>query len=167
MQKLTNLAFSYSLPIIKLMKVILTQDVKSIGRKNEIKNVKDGYARNFLFPKGLAQVATGATLKQAEAKQKTAQKQAGKLKAYFEELQNSSKESPIACDVKVGEKGEIYDSVRAEEIERKILTVFPKLKNSNLKIKTGNIKELGKHEVEVSLEQGIGGAITIEIVPQK
>jgi len=149
------------------MKVILLKDVKSIGQKNDIKNVKDGYARNYLFPNKLAKISTESSESVIKNRISADEKHIDKTKTYFEELQLSTKSSPLIFDVKTGDKGEVYDSVTSSEIEKKILKEFPQFKNANLKIKADHIREIGKHDIEIGLEQGIGGKITIEIQPQQ
>ncbi|MCI7812087.1 MAG: 50S ribosomal protein L9 [Lachnospiraceae bacterium] len=98
------------------MKVILTEDVKSLGKKGEIVNVSDGYARNSLFPKKLALEATPKNINdlklQKAHEEKIAQELLDEAKAFAEEL----KDKKVVLSVKVGEGGKVFGSISSKEI---------------------------------------------------
>lgn len=134
------------------MKVILLEDVKNLGRKFDVKNVANGYARNFLLPSGLIKIATKQTLK-ALAQQKAAWEE--KEKALIEELKKRAEEVrgvALEFPVRVGEKKEIFGSVKANDIE----DVLTKKGFTGLKPELNNpIKSLGEHRVKINLGKGI------------
>ena len=98
------------------MKVILVQDVRALGRKGEIKEVADGYARNFLFPKKLAQPADKANLNSLdhEAKLKTAREQ--KLQVQAEQQAQAMKDIVVVVKAKSGEAGRLFGSVTNADV---------------------------------------------------
>lgn len=146
------------------MKVILTQDVKNLGKKGDIVNASDGYARNFLLSKGLAKEATEGNVKvtnaqkEAERKQKLADTEAA-LK-----LSNELKEKELVMKVKAGDGGKLFGAITskdiAEEIKKQLNLDFDKKK-----ISVNNIKSLGVYEAEIKLYTGISGKLTIKIEP--
>ncbi len=148
------------------MKVILKKDIKGIGKEGDVRIIKDGFARNFLIPRGLAELATEAGIERVEVGRDAIIYKTKILKKHFENLRASSRKAPILFSIKVGEKGEIYDSVTKAEIRKKILKDFPDLRGYNLKIEADHIKELGKHEIEISVGQGIEGRVVIEVASE-
>jgi len=149
------------------MRVIFLKDIKNIGKSGDVKNVSDGYARNFLIPNGFAKLATKSLVKDAEIKKESSEEKIGSLQKYFEEVQEKTADSPMTFQIKVGDKGEVFGSVSAGDIEKKLLKTFPKLKDSGLKIKNDHLREVGQKKIEVGLGRGVGGEVTIEIQPQQ
>lgn len=149
------------------MRVVLLLDVKNLGKRNEIKTVKDGFARNFLFPKGLAKPATEGAVEKAERERSSAEERREELAKYFKELQVSTEVAPMRFSLGIGEKGEVFDSIVADEIRKKILAEFPKLDNPHFKVETDRVKELGRKSVQVNVGQGIRGEITILVAPRQ
>lgn len=140
------------------MKVVLTQDVKNFGRKGEIKEVSDGYANNFLLPRGLAVPASkSAVVKIAERKSSEALEE----KKFKEKLKFLS-DHPLQLKVKTGEKGEVFGSVKKEDIEERIKS----LGFSEIKVELDKpIRRLGESEVVVGIGRGVKGKIKITILP--
>jgi len=147
------------------MKVILLTDVKGLGSRGEVKNVKDGYGRNFLIPRNFARHATPDSIEEIRVQEDTAEKQVEEIKTYFKQLQDSSSETPIMFSVKVGERGEVFSSVTGDMIKEKLVAEYPGVNSPHLKIEAGHIRELGRHEIPVNVGKGIEGNITIEVVP--
>jgi large subunit ribosomal protein L9 len=135
------------------MKIILLVDVKTLGKKNEIKEVSDGYARNFLFPRKLAQMATPELVKKTEAQEKQrAEKESeetGKKKRLAESLQGR-KFTLKAKD----KKGKLFGSITAKQISEKLaengFVIWEKCLNISKPI-----KELGEHKIKIDLGDGI------------
>ena len=103
------------------MKVILLEDVKSVGKKGELVNASDGYAKNFLFPKKLAVEATKSNLNDFELKQKA---EAKRKKEELEQAQNMAKElenKTVTVKVKTGENGKLFGSVTNKEVAEEIV----------------------------------------------
>ncbi len=146
------------------MKVILTQDVKKVGKKGDLLEVKDGYARNALFPKGLAVEANAVNMnnrkleQNAEAKRK--QKELDDAKAVAEKL--NEKEVKIA--VKTGEGGKVFGSVTSKEIAeviKKDLGVAVDKKKIQLK---DPIKGLGGLKVTIKLHPEVTATVSVYVV---
>ena len=145
------------------MKVILLSDIKNVGKKDEILNANDGYARNFLFPKKLAVEATPDNLKKlkdkkdSEAHRKELDKQ--KAKAIAEELNKLE----LNLKVKAGENGKIFGGITAKEISEELK------KQNNIDIDkkkivlSETIKNLGKFSVDIKLYEGIVAKLAINI----
>ncbi|MEX2033302.1 MAG: 50S ribosomal protein L9 [Candidatus Colwellbacteria bacterium] len=148
------------------MKVILLQDIKSLGRAGDVKNVSDGYARNFLLPRNLVKLATPAAEKELNSEKAKIEEQLQEFKAELKDIESATAAEPLFFQVKAGEKGEIFSSVGAEEIRAKLTEKYPKLESTNLRIGADHIRELGRQEIIVKAgRQGIEGKITIEVHP--
>lgn len=137
------------------MKVVLLKDVKNIGKRDEILNVSDGYARNFLFPQKLAVEATSGALKEIERKR--AAQDAREAERLAEAREKAAKLSgkTITLAVKCGEKGRLYGSVTAQEVadalERQHGVAVDKRK-----IDLGDsIREVGIRDISVWLYSGV------------
>lgn len=140
------------------MKVLFLQDVRGVGRKFEIKEVADGYARNFLIPRKLAQVADERSqLVKADHDQKMAASLA-ELKAAIAML---AKE-PFEFSVKAGKQGEVFGSVSKKDIEERLHAKGFKKCEVML---DHPIKSTGEQEVEVNFGQGVHGKAKIKITP--
>ena len=133
------------------MKIILLQDIKSLGRRGDIKNVSDGYARNFLLPRNLVKLATAAAIQEMEKQRAKLTEQLEGLKTELENIEKTTAAEPLTFQIKVGEKGEIFGVVGAREVQEKLLEKFPKLQSAGLEIKADHIKELGKQEIKIKL----------------
>lgn len=141
------------------MKVLLTENVKDIGKKGDVINVSDGYARNFLFPKNLARIATPNVIAQAQ-EQKEKEDVAAKEKAReIETLSNKLKEESFSFTVKAGEEGEVFSSVHDHEIAEKIREFVNQhssvpFQENDIEVKTKPIKTLGEQTVTTKLGRG-------------
>lgn len=148
------------------MKVILLQDVKGTGKKNDIKEVNDGYARNFLIKKGLAAEATTAKLNELANKKGAEQfhyeQEKQKAVAMGEKLKNIT---PVLT-VKAGEKGKIFGSVTAKEIAEAISTEEYTIDKKNIVLKDP-IKNIGEYTVTVKLFKDVSAAFTLKVVAEQ
>jgi len=144
------------------MKVILLKDVKSVGKKGEVINAADGYARNFLFPRKLAEEATDTNMhilnnqKEAERRKKLAEVEAAQKLA--QEL--SGKE--IVLSVKTGENGRLFGSITGKDIADE-LKKQTGLDIDKKKIVVENIKQLGTYDTEIKLYPEISTKIKVVI----
>ena len=145
------------------MKVILLQDIKSIGKRDEIINANDGYARNYLFPKNFAIEATKENLAKLEAKQKSAQNK--KMLEIEESKKIAEKMKAITLEiaVKAGENGKIFGGVTskeiAEELQKQHKIIVDK-KKINLK---ETVKTLGMFTVEIKFGDGVVGSLKVNV----
>jgi len=147
------------------MKVILLQDIKSLGKKGDIKDVSDGYARNFLLPQKLAGAATDGTIKKAaemkERERAEKEKDSEKMKQLAKEIQEKN------IIIKSKEKGgKLFGSISAKDIA-------VALKNENLEVLEKSIimkeaiKKTGRYEIKIRLADGVEAQIEIEVVGEK
>ncbi|MCL4405969.1 MAG: 50S ribosomal protein L9 [Patescibacteria group bacterium] len=141
------------------MKVILLQDIKNVGRRHEIKNVSDGYARNMLLPRRLAVLATPEELKKIEKENLAAVAEEKELVAKLKSVTDGE---PIKFYLKTGDKGEIYTSIKAEDIEEEL----KRRGLEEIKVKLSKpIKNLGLTEVEIHWRKGIVAKVKISVEP--
>ena len=146
------------------MKVILKENIKSIGKKDEIINVSDGYARNYLFTKNLAIEATKENLaklqgkKDAEVYKKSVEMEEAKKVA--EKL----KKIRLQFKVKTGENGKVFGGVSTKEIAEKLEKEYEiKVDKKKIELKEA-IKTLGITKVEIKLFEGVMGDVNIELL---
>lgn len=144
------------------MKVVLKQDVKGQGKKGDIINCNDGYARNFLIPKGLAQEATANTInsvvikKQAEAYHKEMEKkEAAAAKTVFDNV-------TVNLTVKMGEKGKIFGSVTSSDIAAELLKMGYNLDKKKIVLKEP-IKNAGNYILDVKLYPEICAKLKVNV----
>lgn len=144
------------------MKIILVKDVKGVGRKNEAKDVSDGYARNFLLPRRLAKIATGAETAKLAAER--AGRETARKRTREASEADAAKLGKLALRfaVKTGDKGEVFGSVSEKDIAGALAAqgfphAVPRLER--------HLKTLGTHAVEIELPEGIGATVTAELVP--
>ena len=148
------------------MKVILTEDVRNIGKRLEVKDVSDGYARNFLFPNNLAKPATSNALKELDKEKTALEKGDRELKIRLEEIARTLKERHLEFEVKTGESGEVFGSVTKDMI-LKGLRDTGLIRTERVEIKLGRpLKELGEHKVKMHLKKGITAELKVIICPQ-
>ena len=148
------------------MKVILTQDIKSLGKKGDVVQVAEGYARNYLLPKGLANEASPANLKnlarenaRLEAKKK---KELEKAKEIAQNLEGAV----INISAKVGEGGRLFGSVTSKEIADHIKNQFDlEIDRRKMELKE-NIKSLGIYDVMIKLHPEVQVKVKINVSQQ-
>lgn len=148
------------------MKVILTQDIETLGKKYEIKDVKDGYARNFLLPEKLAKPATKQALKwlqdQKEFIEKEAEedlKKAGQLASNIDGLE-------LNIAVKVGDEGQLFESINSQKIAEKFKEMGFEVKKSQITLENP-IKELGEFPVKINLDHNLEVEIKVIVTEEK
>ncbi|MEA4825198.1 MAG: 50S ribosomal protein L9 [Clostridium sp.] len=147
------------------MKVILLKDVKGQGKKGEVINASDGYARNFLLPKGLAKEATDSNMhilnkqKEAERKKKLEEIEAAQKLAEF--LRNKE----VKMFGKSGENGRLFGAITSKDIAAELNKQY-NLEIDKKKIVTDTIKQLGTYEVEIKLYPEISTKVKVVIVEQ-
>lgn len=147
------------------MKIILKQDVKGLGKAGEIKEVNDGYARNFLIKKGLAQEGTAQNLYAAKEKQRIADEKAAQAKAEAQEVAKKLNGQVIKVEAKGGANGgKMFGSITAEQIAEAIVAAgFEGIDKKKVEIKE-TIKEFKKFPVTIRLYPEVTAEITIDVV---
>ena len=145
------------------MKVILKADIKGVGKKDEIINASDGYARNFLFPKNLAVEANTENLSKLQAKKDATQFRKNNEKEDAQKLSEKLMKITVRVEVKAGENGKIFGGVSAKDISEN-LEKQHKIKIDKKKIDLKEaIKTLGVHNVDVKLYEGVYGVIKVDV----
>ena len=143
------------------MKVILKADIKNVGRKDEIINANDGYARNFLFPKNLAVEANSENLAKLKAKKDGESFRKAQDIENAKKLAEQLKKISLEIKVKAGENGKIFGGVTAKEISENLALKY----KINLDKKKINLKEtiktIGTFSVEVKLYEGVTTNLTV------
>ena len=143
------------------MKVILLADVKGTGKKGEIKEVSDGYARNMLIKKGLAKEATAVELNSLKIKREAEEFHRREEQKRLMELADKLKGQTVTCKVKAGEKGKVFGSVTSAEIASCLNDMGFEVDKKM--IQSDSIKNLGVYDVEIRLAAGITAKIKLKV----
>ena len=145
------------------MKVILLNDVESLGKIGDVVSVKDGFARNYLFPKKLAITETKESLKVLEARKKRYAQDIVKEKAKFEELAKKISGVSFTISAQAGEEDKLFGSVTAEDIRDTLLAEGIQIDKKQIHLKEP-IKKLGIYQVEIKLHPEIMTSAKIWVV---
>ena len=146
------------------MKVILKENIKSIGKKDEIVNVSDGYARNFLFTKNLAVEATLSNLAKLKSKKDSEKYKKAQEKEEAEKIAKKLSEIKLEIKVKAGENGKIFGGVSSKEISDKLEKEYSiKIDKKKVDLKEA-IKTLGVTIVEIKLYEGVIGKLKVKTI---
>ena len=149
------------------MKVVLLKDVKNIGKRDEILNVSDGYARNFLFPQKLAAEATPGTLKEIERKRAAQDAREAERRAEAEAKAALLKNKVVNLEVKCGEKGRLYGSVTTAEVAEALERQHG-IQVDKRKLDIGDpIREIGMRDITVWLYSGVTTPMKLSVEPIK
>lgn len=149
------------------MQVILTQDVKGQGKKGQMVNVSDGYARNYLLPKGLAQPATKSNINVLKGKQESLEYKKQKELEEANTIADKMKEITVVLKAKAGDNGKLFGSVTNKDVaEALTMQHHIKLDKKKFVLPDGGIKALGTTTIDVKLYTGVVGklAVTVEKV---
>lgn len=148
------------------MKIVLREDVGKLGRKGDLLEVADGYARNYLVPRGLAIVATKGVVTQATAMRRNRQIRDDRDKEAAQELATRLTTSPIRVTARAGEGGKLFGSVTSADIAAAVKEQT-KVEIDRRKITLAEpLKELGRAEVPVSLHAEVTVALAIEVIAE-
>ncbi len=146
------------------MKVILSDDVEKLGHKGDVVSVADGYARNFLIPKGFAILASKGALKQAELMQRARAERAEKEKEEAAGRVALLAASPVYISARAGEEGRLFGSVTKADIARAILDQLEQDIDRHLIRLDDPIRSLGTHSVEIKLHEDVNALVTVEVI---
>ncbi len=146
------------------MKVILKADIKGVGKKDEVINASDGYARNFLFPKNLAVEANTENMNKLKAQKDANQFKKDTEKEEAKKLAEKLKKIMVTIKVKTGENGKIFGGVSAKEIAENLETQHNiKIDKKKIELKE-TIKTLGTQMVNIKLFDGVVGTIKVNVI---
>lgn len=148
------------------MKVILIEDVKSLGKKGDLVNVNDGYARNMLLPKKLGIEATGKNINDLKLQQANEKKIEAENLASAQEFAKKVEETTVVLAIKTGEGGKTFGSVSSKEIAKAVKDQFG-MEIDKKKMQLADvIKTLGTHEVVVKLHPKVSATLKVKVVEE-
>ena len=148
------------------MKVILLQDVKKMGKKGDVIEASDGYARNYLFPRKLAEEATANALHVVNAKKENERKKKLAELEAAQKLAAELKGKEVTINAKAGDNGRLFGAITNKDVAEVVNSQF-NLKIDKKKIVVNTIKVAGEYEVEVKLYPEVSTKIKVIIVPQQ
>ena len=148
------------------MKVVLREDVETLGRKGDLLDVADGYARNYLVPRGLAIKATKGVVAQADAMRRNREAREVRDRAAAEELAGRLSSGPVPVPARAGEGGKLFGSVTSADIAAAILDrTAVEIDRRNVLL-DDPLRELGEVEVPVRLHPDVVVAVTVAVVAE-
>ena len=146
------------------MKVILLADIKGVGKKDDVINANDGYARNYLFPKKLAVEANKGNMNNLDSKKSSEKHRKDLELAHAKEQAEKIKNISLKIQVKAGENGKIFGSLTSKEISENLKKEY----NLDIDKKKINLKEpikvLGKKTVEIRLYEGVIANLNVDVI---
>ncbi len=148
------------------MRVILLQDIDKLGKKYDIKEVADGYARNFLIPKGLVKSATEEALAWSKTQKETEAKRAEEELKKIQERTTVVDGQEVIIAVKVGENGQLFESITSQRIFERLKEIGFDVKKTQI-ILSEPIKELGEFPVKIKFEHNLEAEIKLIITEEK
>ena len=145
------------------MKVILKQDVKTIGKKDEIHEVSDGYARNFLFPRGLAAPADAAAVNMARTKSEAKEHHAAEALAAAQALADKVKDKTVTLKAKGGASGRLFGKITAKDVAEALSkAVGTELDKRKVELER-DIKDFGTYSATGKLHPGVSAAFKVKV----
>ena len=147
------------------MKLILTQEVSGLGSPGDVVEVKDGYGRNYLVPRGLATRWTRGAEKTVESIKTARGARAVRDHEHAEEIKTKLESAPINVSVRSGAGGRLFGAVTVAEIASALEETSGETVDKRTIAVTNPIKTLGAHEVTVKLHDGISAAVSLNVIP--
>ena len=148
------------------MKVILLDNIKGVGKKDEIINASDGYARNFLFPKKLAVEANNENMSKLKAKKQSEQYKKDVNKENAEKIAKKLDDITLTIKVKAGENGKIFRGVTSKEISEELKKQYKIDIDKKKIILNENIKNLGSFDISMKLFEGVTGKLKVKVISE-
>ncbi|MCL2798300.1 MAG: 50S ribosomal protein L9 [Firmicutes bacterium] len=145
------------------MKVILTQDVKTQGKKGDVINVSDGYARNFLFKNNLATEASAANLNSVKIANEAKQHHLAIEKAEAVALAKKIEATPVTCTVKVGASGRLFGSLTTQSVATALEAAGLAVDKKKIDMRE-TIKTVGTYKLQVKPYAGVSATLTLHVV---
>ena len=146
------------------MKVILTQDIKGVGKKDEIINANDGYARNFLLPRKMAVEANSQNMSLLQGRKDSANFKKEQEKENALKIQEKLSKIMLKIKVKAGGNGKIFGSITSKEIATELKNQYNIEIDKKKILLKDSIKEIGVFNIEIKLYEGIIGRLKIDII---
>ncbi len=148
------------------MKVILTQDVKSQGKKGDLIKVSDGYANNYLLKRGLAKVATKQALNELEGKRGAEEYRRNQEEVKANNIAERMKDMTVKLTAKAGANGKLFGSITSKDVAEALKEQYNITVDKRKINLPDGIKTCGVTDVKVSLYTGISGTFKVEVTPQ-
>ncbi len=148
------------------MKVILKSDVNKLGKSGALVDVSDGYARNFLLPKGLAIEATPAKLNEWKNEQAKLKAKDEKLRAEALELKKNLQDKIIKVEAKSGENGRLFGSITSAQVAEELIKQYglKDFDKKNIKLDE-TIKQSGNYKISIKLYSGVNADMVLNVIP--
>ncbi|MGA8257968.1 MAG: 50S ribosomal protein L9 [Nocardioides sp.] len=147
------------------MKLILTQEVDGLGSPGDIVEVKDGYGRNYLVPRGVAVRWTRGGQKQVDSIKAARATRSVRDNAHADELKNKLEASPVDVKVRAGSEGRLFGAVTITDIASALAEVAGESVDKRTIVVTNPIKSLGAHNVSVKLHDDVSAAVALNVIP--
>ena len=144
------------------MKVLMKQDVKNVGKKDEIREVSDGYARNFLLPRGLAVEADACALNVAKTKNEAKAHHAAEALAAAQELAKQVEGKTVSLKAKGGASGRLFGKITAKDVAEGLSKLVGEPVDKR-KVEIGDIKDFGTHNAVVKLHPGVTAEFKVKV----
>ncbi len=148
------------------MKVILLENIDNLGKKNEIKDVPAGFARNFLIPKGLVLIATQENIKKLEEEKNKEQEKSSKELEEMEKQASQLDGMEVVIEMKTGKEGQLFQSINKQKISERLKELGFDINKNNIDLKTP-IKELGEFSIKIKFEHNLEAEIKIIVSEEK
>lgn len=148
------------------MKVILTTEIASLGMEGDMVNVANGYARNYLIPKGFALEANNQNIKMMEMQKKKIDERRLKARETAEQVKEDIKEKVVTITQKVGEEDKLYGSVTSMDIAEEMEKIGISIDRRKIVLEKP-IKSLGEYEVSVKLHPEVTGTLKVIVAPEE
>lgn len=149
------------------MKVILSKDVQGTGKAGEVKDVADGYARNYLIPRKLAIPATGGALKNVEQRKAAEQKKAAAEESTAQALADRLTSAPVILTAKVGDQGRLYGSITTGDIADQLSAQLGQPIDKRKIELDEPIRQLGTFDVTIRLHRTVSASVKVDVQPAK
>ena len=148
------------------MQVILLKDIDKVGKKFEVKEVKDGYARNFLIPQGLAKPATKEALLWLETQKGIVEKKAEDELKEIQQVASAIDDQEVMIQVKVGDDDQLFESITPQKITEKLKEAGFEIKKSQIQL-SEPIKEVGEFPVKIKFEHNLEAEIKVIVTKEE
>ena len=145
------------------MKVIFRQDVKGVGKKDDIKEVKDGYAINFLIKKNLAVVANQENLAKLKKEQSQIKEDYNNAKQEANQEKNNLEKLTLTFKVKTGEGNRVFGSISQKQIKEELKANGYNIEKNQIKLQD-SLSSLGFHKVEIELHKEVSAIVKVHLV---
>jgi large subunit ribosomal protein L9 len=146
------------------MKIILAKDVETLGHKGDVVTVSDGYARNYLVPKGIALVASRGALKQAEQMRRAREEALRKAKDEAVAQVALLGSSPVYISARAGEDGKLFGSVTKNDIARAVQDQLEQEVDARQVRLDESLRRLGTYSIEVHLHEEVNALVSVEVI---